>query len=159
MKHMHHLIQFNSCILQEIHMSLYDSTIRLYLKKLNAWVSANVNQVNYMNQMNHVIKCMHHLIKLNSFILQEMHATLVLYGLIKNGRETLRKPRPWYVSCTTNWIMLMHFFFPVRKFALFKYMLRSRWMTESGKYDIGISCRFTTSWVWCCTIGKLDVAW
>lgn len=77
-----------------------------------------------------------------------------------SGKETLRKPRPWYASWTTNWIMLMHyyFFFPGRTFALFKSMLSSTWMTESGKYDIGVSCRFTTSWVRCCTIGK-SVAW
>lgn len=32
--------------------------------------------------------------------------------------------------------------FPVRIFAVFKFMLRSRRMTESGKCDIGVGCRF-----------------
>lgn len=108
-----------------------------------------------MNQMNHVIKCIHFIV-------------FTFMPIAKNAYDQV------FIRCNNNWTRERYnmqvlisklypqkinhvnlLFFSSRIFALFKSMLRSRWMTESGKCDI-VSCRFTTSWDPCCTIGKLE---
>lgn len=110
-------------------MHKLNENLRAFLK--NFWVEAHGNQSDESSDKTHG--------SIHKIYLTEIaRNTSVLSGLMIIGRGNLRHQiRRVFLERNLHYV-------------------KKQVNDKSGKYDIGVACKFTTSWSRCFTIGKLD---